>query len=98
MLTMAQTTDSKSYYGYLFQPDKKPSPTLDALLRGIADYIVCCTTGVLPAITNGGQVESIGSKEEKHLTPTKLAAFYKAVGGNYDCATLHHITQMTSKH
>jgi hypothetical protein len=32
------------------------------------------------------QSESVGDKEEKTLTPAKLASFYKAVGGNYDCA------------
>lgn len=40
MLTMAQTVDSKAYYGQLFQADKKPTKVLDALLRGIANYIV----------------------------------------------------------
>jgi hypothetical protein len=27
----------------------------------------------------------IGDKNQMFLTPDKLAAFYKAVGGNYDC-------------
>ena len=41
---MAQTTngDAKGYYGYLFESDKKPTKVLDALLRGIAIYIVSC--------------------------------------------------------
>lgn len=34
--------DSKAFYGYLFEDNKKPSKTLDALLRGIANYIVRC--------------------------------------------------------
>jgi hypothetical protein len=34
--TMAQS----DFYGYLFQNDKKPTKVLDALLRGIANYIV----------------------------------------------------------
>jgi hypothetical protein len=38
--TMAQTIDPKAYYGYLFKSDKKPTKVLDALLRGIANYIV----------------------------------------------------------
>ncbi len=37
---MAEQVDAKTYYGYLFLPDKKPSKVLDALLRGIAKYIV----------------------------------------------------------
>lgn len=33
-------SDTKAFYGYLFEVDKKPTKTLDALLRGIAGYIV----------------------------------------------------------
>ena len=32
--------DPKSYYGYLFQPDKAPTPLFDTLLRAIAQHIV----------------------------------------------------------
>jgi hypothetical protein len=39
---MAQNVDGKQYYGYLFEADKKPTKVLDALLRGIAIYIVSC--------------------------------------------------------
>jgi hypothetical protein len=31
------------------------------------------------------QVCEVGDKAECKLTPKKLAAFYKAVGGDYDC-------------
>ncbi|RDL42552.1 uncharacterized protein BP5553_02531 [Venustampulla echinocandica] len=65
---MAQPVDAKAYYGYLFESDKKPTKVLDALLRGIANYII----------------ESVGDKNDKNLSPAKLATFYKAVGGNYD--------------
>jgi hypothetical protein len=41
---MAQNVDAKQYYGYLFEADKKPTKVLDALLRGIAIYIVSCDT------------------------------------------------------
>jgi hypothetical protein len=34
------------------------------------------------------QSNNIGNKDETALTPEKLASFYKAVGGNYDCASL----------
>jgi hypothetical protein len=37
---MAQNVDAKQYYGYLFEADKKPTKVLNALLRGIAIYIV----------------------------------------------------------
>jgi hypothetical protein len=32
--------DAKGYYGYLFNDQKQPTPVMDALLRGIANYIV----------------------------------------------------------
>ncbi|KAI1323775.1 hypothetical protein F5Y16DRAFT_331016 [Xylariaceae sp. FL0255] len=60
--------DGKSYYGYLFNPDKTPTDILEALLRAIALYII----------------DNIGDKNEKQLSPQKLAAFYRHVGGNYD--------------
>ncbi|RAL59955.1 hypothetical protein DID88_000581 [Monilinia fructigena] len=59
---------NQKFYGYLFDADKSPTPVLNALLRGIANYII----------------ENVGSKEDQFLTPEKLALFYKAVGGNYD--------------
>jgi hypothetical protein len=92
---MAQPVDGKAYYGYLFETDKKPTKVLDALLRGIANYIVCILerSGTC-ANTHNLQGENIGNKEEKSLTPAKLASFYKAVGGNYDCASPH--TYLTS--
>lgn len=43
--TNATTTDPKVFYGYLFEADKKPTRTLDALLKGIAGYIVSLPTG-----------------------------------------------------
>ncbi|KAK7459951.1 hypothetical protein Landi51_00200 [Colletotrichum acutatum] len=68
--TQSQNPDPKpsSPYGYLFGPDKAPTPILDALLRAIALHII----------------RDIGDRHVQALTPQKLAAFYKAVGGNYD--------------
>ncbi|WYZ44205.1 hypothetical protein EsH8_VII_000641 [Colletotrichum jinshuiense] len=57
-----------AFYGYLFGPDKAPTPVLDALLRAIALHIIT----------------DVGDKHVHALTPQKLAAFYKAVGGDYD--------------
>lgn len=51
----ATTTDPKAYYGYLFEVDKKPTKTLDALLKGIAEYIVSCF-----ATTRGEKEEEAG--------------------------------------
>ncbi|ROT35007.1 hypothetical protein SODALDRAFT_321091 [Sodiomyces alkalinus F11] len=61
------------YYGYLFEKDKTPTKTLEALLRAIAKYIIA----------------NIGDKRTNCLTPAKLAAFYRAVGGDYD--SLFHV-------
>lgn len=35
----------EGFYGYLFESDKKPTRVLDALLRGIAIYIVSVILG-----------------------------------------------------
>ncbi|KAG6233143.1 hypothetical protein E4U26_003135 [Claviceps purpurea] len=55
-------------YAYMFEKDKGPTKQFDALLRAIARHVIL----------------DIGDKSDTHLTPKKLAAFYKAVGGNYD--------------
>lgn len=56
-------------YAYMFEKNKSPTKQLDALLRAISRFICA----------------EIGNKLDPQLTPLKLAAFYKAVGGNYDC-------------
>ncbi|KAI1740342.1 hypothetical protein F4680DRAFT_116442 [Xylaria scruposa] len=63
-----QRVDGKSYYGYLFNKDKSPNDTLDALLRALGQHII----------------DHIGDTNDKQLSPKKLAAFYRAVGGDYD--------------
>ncbi|KAL7791294.1 hypothetical protein V8C37DRAFT_382610 [Trichoderma ceciliae] len=55
-------------YAYMFEVDKSPTMQFDALLRAIARFIVA----------------ELGDKNDTHLTPKKIAAFYKAVGGDYD--------------
>ncbi|KAG5927266.1 hypothetical protein E4U53_002901 [Claviceps sorghi] len=55
-------------YAYMFEKDKGPTKQFDALLRAIARHVIL----------------EIGDKSDTHLTPKKLAAFYQAVGGNYD--------------
>ncbi|KAI4867628.1 hypothetical protein F4820DRAFT_191366 [Hypoxylon rubiginosum] len=59
---------ARDYYGYLFNRDKLPTPILDALLRAIGQYIS----------------SNIGDRNVSELSPKKLAAFYHAVGGDYD--------------
>lgn len=36
----APTASKHAFYGQMFEKDKKPTAQLDALLRGIANYIV----------------------------------------------------------
>ncbi|KAH6991045.1 hypothetical protein BKA56DRAFT_465936, partial [Ilyonectria sp. MPI-CAGE-AT-0026] len=55
-------------YRYMYEEDKSPSDQLYALLRAISRHVIC----------------NIGDKDVGQLTPKKLAAFYKAVGGDYD--------------
>ncbi|KAM4058718.1 hydroxyproline-rich glycoprotein DZ-HRGP [Hirsutella rhossiliensis] len=55
-------------YAYMFEKNKGPTKQLDALLRAIARHTIL----------------ELGDKTDTHLTPTKLAAFYRAVGGDYD--------------
>ncbi|KAK6860245.1 hypothetical protein PG995_003881 [Apiospora arundinis] len=60
--------DGRSFYGYLIKKDRTPTDLLDALLRAIAKHIIA----------------EIGDKKIRILDKTKLAAFYKVVGGDYD--------------
>ncbi|MCJ1380591.1 hypothetical protein MMC17_003699 [Xylographa soralifera] len=62
----------QEYWGYLIEPDKTPSPRLEELLLGIAHYIS----------------KEVAPWQVRCLSPAKLAAFYKLVGGNYDVVFL----------
>ncbi|KAI2630218.1 hypothetical protein GGS26DRAFT_102856 [Hypomontagnella submonticulosa] len=66
--TRTSEPNAKEYYGYLFNKDRSPTHTLNALLRAIAHYIS----------TN------LGDTNVRELNPSKLAAFYREVGGDYD--------------
>ncbi|KAL9001042.1 MAG: hypothetical protein Q9169_000526 [Polycauliona sp. 2 TL-2023] len=56
------------YWGYLVNADKNPSVIFEQLLVSIANYIN----------------REIAPWHVTCLTPTKLAAFYRLVGGDYD--------------
>ncbi|KAH0543570.1 hypothetical protein FGG08_002131 [Glutinoglossum americanum] len=64
----AAQEDPVGYWGHMIRPNRGPSDLFDFLLRGIANYVI----------------DNIDPKQVNHLTPEKLAAFYKSVGGNYD--------------
>ncbi|KAJ5698109.1 hypothetical protein N7462_000114 [Penicillium macrosclerotiorum] len=57
-----------SHWGSLINPDKSPAPLLEQLCLGIAAQLM----------------PSFDSNPTTDLTPDRLAAFYKKVGGNYD--------------
>ncbi|MCJ1424684.1 hypothetical protein MMC29_002572, partial [Sticta canariensis] len=59
---------ASEYWGYFVRPDKSPSPVFEQLLLGIANYIN----------------KEVAPWDIQCLTPTKLAAFYRLVGGDYD--------------
>lgn len=85
--------DGKAFYGYLFaksKPIPAPTPVFDALLRAIALHIVRRSPGQEQdysddMLTRALQANEIGDKSEEHLTPAKLAAFYKSAGHEFDC-------------
>ncbi|KAI0434955.1 hypothetical protein F5Y09DRAFT_156643 [Xylaria sp. FL1042] len=64
--------NGSSYYGYLFSEDKSPTDTLNGLLLAIGQHII----------------DHIGDTNDKQLNARKLAAFYHAVGGDYDALFL----------
>ncbi|KEY68378.1 hypothetical protein S7711_01155 [Stachybotrys chartarum IBT 7711] len=79
----AETKPSKAptiQYAYMFEKNKSPTVQLDSILRAIALYII----------------KEIGDKRDANLTPNKLAAFYKAVGGNYDSLFVNNPHQAIS--
>ncbi|PMB71021.1 hypothetical protein BM221_003485 [Beauveria bassiana] len=76
------TPGSALQYCYMFESDKRPTKQLDALLRAISLHILL----------------HIGDRNELQLTPKKLAAFYKTVGGDYDYmpdSSISYIWQVT---
>ncbi|KAL8944115.1 MAG: hypothetical protein Q9211_000706 [Gyalolechia sp. 1 TL-2023] len=62
------STSSPPFWGYLIKSDKSPSGLFEQLLLGIANYIN----------------RHVAPWDIDCLTPTKLAAFYRLVGGDCD--------------
>ncbi|KAL1635284.1 hypothetical protein SLS58_010321 [Diplodia intermedia] len=83
----AATKEAQQFWGYLFRPDKRGTDLLNRLLAGIAIYVVR-PRPLLAAhreLTNRCQAGHFGPTEDcADITPTQLAGFYKAVGGDYD--------------
>src|SRR5947207_4661367 len=74
------------YWGYLIRSDKSATPLFEQLCLGIAKLIV----NNVPPSLYGSYLTHIVSQSKitpsstDDLTPPKLAAFYRAVGGDYD--------------
>ncbi|KAF2143997.1 uncharacterized protein K452DRAFT_223731, partial [Aplosporella prunicola CBS 121167] len=65
----AASREALQFWGYLFKEDNRGSDLLNRLLDGIANYV----TAHFPPTPDCADI-----------TPAQLAAFYKAVGGDYD--------------
>ena len=85
---MAPQKDAEKFeWEYLIRPDKSPSRQLEQLCLGIANIIVSALHFV-PC--NDERADRIlqsklkSSTPGEGITPERVAAFYRAVGGNYD--------------
>ncbi|KAJ5605223.1 hypothetical protein N7510_010377 [Penicillium lagena] len=96
---MSNGADSDSRWGTLINPDKSPAPLLEQLCLGIAQLMVSQfynprrmqtdndSPYLQPSFCAGGSAD---------LTPERLAAFYRKVGGNYDALFLETKSQALS--
>ncbi|KAF1930603.1 uncharacterized protein M421DRAFT_58158 [Didymella exigua CBS 183.55] len=64
----AARREAYDYWGYLLRTDKCGTPMLDRLLKGVAEVIS----------------KKFEPSDSPDLTPSQIAAWYRAVGGNYD--------------
>ncbi|KAL1643170.1 Tricalbin-2 [Didymella pomorum] len=64
----AAQREAYDYWGYLLKTDKCGTPMLDRLLKGIAEVIS----------------KKFEPSDSPDLTPSQIAAWYRAVGGDYD--------------
>lgn len=64
----AAQREAYDYWGYLLRDDKCGTPTLDRLLKGLAEVIS----------------KKFEPSDSPDLTPGQIAAFYRDVGGDFD--------------
>ena len=75
----------REHWDYLISSDKSPTPKFEQLLLSIATYIVRLPCFLRRALlTKITQNKQVAPWDVDHLTPAKLASFYRLVGGNYD--------------
>ncbi|KAI4133183.1 MAG: hypothetical protein LQ347_002265 [Umbilicaria vellea] len=86
------TITAEEYWGYLIQPDKTPTPLFEQFLLSIASYIVCPHCLHFLESTK----KHIAPWDVNCLTPIKLAAFYRLVGGDCDALFLRTLPSSLS--
>ncbi|KAJ5807634.1 hypothetical protein N7447_011090 [Penicillium robsamsonii] len=74
---------SDTHWGTLINPDKSPAPLLEQLCLGIAQLMVSSRLVLHETILTAPK-SSFDSNGTTDITPERLAAFYRKVGGNYD--------------
>lgn len=85
---------TEEFWGYLIKDDKSPSPVFEQLLLGIANYIVRSEydnphmRAQIADLAAVRQNRQIAPWDTTCLTPAKVAAFYRLVGGDYDALFL----------
>ena len=81
-----------NYWGYLFEKDKSATSLLRQLCLGIAQIIVSLAfpRACLCDLHVRRQQGKLEPGPDAELTPQRLAAFYRSVGGNYDSLFLNN--------
>jgi hypothetical protein len=88
--TESDAKEAAQYWGYLLKSDKCGTELLNRLLSGLAHYIVSLRNFAVRQEAHQDysdrhtQTNNFEPNDCNDLTPTQLAAFYRAVGGNYD--------------
>jgi hypothetical protein len=84
---MDPNQSNSGYWRYLINPDKSATTQFEQLCVGIAKVIVSASPPLLESQLTAQATLEPGPTDE--LTPSRLAAFYRAVGGNYDSLFLN---------
>ncbi|EGC45899.1 conserved hypothetical protein [Histoplasma capsulatum var. duboisii H88] len=81
---------ASNYWGFLIRADKSATPLFEQLCLGIAKLIVSRPLNSKLNHTKSSILQSeLHQSNTEDLVPANLAAFYRAVGGNYDNIFLH---------
>lgn len=86
----------QNFWGNLINDDKSPSPRLEKLCLAIAELMVSSHGKSLAIPTDLLVQQTFDAKDNTYITPDRIAAFYKKVGGNYDSVFLQTTPQALS--